>query len=512
MWDGSPLALNRRFFKNSLFGTVVAVCNTLGNFLSSLVVARILGVDGVGEYSFAIWIVAATATFVGAGLPSTLTRYLPELAATHGGEAARRLASFFLRPILLFTLAPVCVAAGYSIWRHHSGAHAAGQFSSDPVLIVLIGACCVAQTLGDLAKAYLRGIHSLDRSARITSLGTLAQLVVMVVGCFMFGIDGALIGYLVGAIIPTWPIRDFWNAPPEAEPDLRRRVLRYAKFRWATEIAASFVFARIEVFFLQMFWGVTSIGLLTASLTLANLAVQGPLMLTWGLLPHFSEQFARRDIEGLRKGYAAAIRVMGFLVLPACFGLTAIVPELIPLLYGNAFQAAVPSALILVSTACIASTSSVSASLIGAIERTDVDFYLIGIGAILSLLGGVFLIGPFGVMGAALSRAATQIIVVGMGQWYLSVKCGYKLPVSALARLAVSALLCAVAARVSLHFVHGASGVSLAIVIGGIVYLGCVRAAGGLERADIERLSALMNLLPLPAAAVAQRFARLALG
>jgi O-antigen/teichoic acid export membrane protein len=505
--------LNNRFFKNSLFGTLVAVCNTLGGFLSSLVVARILGVDGVGAYSFAIWIVAATTTFIGAGLPSTLTRYLPELLATQGDEAAKRLASFFLRPILLFTLAPAVIAIGYSLWLFLTkGERAAGEFSSDPALILLIGGCCVSQTLGDLARAYLRGTHSLDRAAGIMSLGAVVQLLVMIAGCLAFGVNGALIGYLVGATIQIWPIRDFSSAPSQAAPDVRRRVLRYAKFRWASEIAASFVFARIEVFFLQMYWGVTSIGLLTASLTLANLAIQGPLMLTWGLLPHFSEQFARRDMDGLRQSYAAAARVMGFLVLPACFGLTAIVPELIPLLYGDAFKAAVPSALVLVFTACIASTSSVGASLMWAIERTDVDFYLIGVGAVLSVLGGIFLIGPFGVMGAAVSRAATQIIVVGMGTWYLTYRCGFKIPFGALARLAVCALLCAAAARGALHFVHGPSGVALSIVLAAIVYLVCVRAIGGLERTDIERMRALIDLLPLPAATLAQRFARVALG
>ena len=46
--------------------------------------------------------------------------------------------------------------------------------------------------------------------------------------------------------------------------------------------------------FLQIRSDATAIGLFAVALTLSNLATQGPLMLTWGLLPKLSEQFARR--------------------------------------------------------------------------------------------------------------------------------------------------------------------------------------------------------------------------
>jgi O-antigen/teichoic acid export membrane protein len=401
------------------------------------------------------------------------------------------------------------MAIGYGIWAQWRGASDATF--GDPILCFLVGVSCGAQTLGDIAKGYLRGVHSLDRMARVTALGAAGQLIATCVGSLTLGVDGAMFGYLLGAIIRVAPMRDFWLEPPELAPDLRGRIFRYAKYQWASEIAALFVFSRVEVFFLQMFWGVTSTGLLTASMLLANLAIQGPMMLTLGLLPHFSEQLARDDREGLQRSYAAATRVLGFLLLPSCFGLAAIMPELLPMMYGDAFEPAVPSAIVLIVVASL-STGTVGSSVISAMERSDVDFYFGAIGVAISVAGAFFLICPFGVMGAACSRALTQFVVVGLGAWFLGGRSGFQIPFAALSRMASCAIACAGATSVVLAIVPGLAGLLLAVASGAATYITTIRWVEALEPEDIRNLRSIADHLPLPAAPFARRLARLALG
>jgi O-antigen/teichoic acid export membrane protein len=508
--------LSSRFVRNSFFGTITAIISTLGNFLSGLIVARMLGLEGVGAYSFVIWVVSVVTTVTGAGLPLTLTRYLPELADFAQGRQAKRVAVFLLRPALVFNAVPLIIFASYGLWliaHKETGSVPQDGSFNDPVLCVLAGACCTAQAIGDFSKAYLRGVHQFDRMAKLIWIAVTSQLVTIAIGSLLFGVRGALAGYLVGAVLPMLPLRDFWGVNAEATLELRRRVFKYAKFRWVSEIAAAFVFSRIEVFFLQVFWGVQSVGLLTASLTLANLAVQGPLMLTWGLLPHFSERFDRRDMASLRSAYSAGTRLMGFLIFPACFGLAALVPELLPRLYGAAFATAVPSAMVLVCAASVSATATVGANLIWAMERTDVDLYLSVVGAVLSITGGLLLIAPMGVMGAAFSRAITQFIVIGLGTWFLGARLGFSIPFGALAKLMIAALFCAAAARGCLVLVPGWVGIAMAIPFSAAVYVLAVRIMKGLEPEDIEKLRTLMRYLPLPLrGATAQRLMSFALG
>jgi O-antigen/teichoic acid export membrane protein len=303
-------------------------------------------------------------------------------------------------------------------------------------------------------------------------------------------------GYLLGAALPLLALRDFWGVAPGVDVEMRGRVVKYAKFRWISEIAGVFVFSRIEVLFVQIFWGVESVGLLTASLTLANLAVQGPLMLTWGVLPHLTDQFNRKEMEGLRASYCAGTRLMGFLIFPACFGLAALVPELLPRLYGSSFERAVPSAVILVCAASISATATIGANVLWAVERTDVDLYLSAIGAALSVAGGFLLIAPLGIVGAALSRAIAQFVVIGAGLWFLHARLGFQIPLAALGKLSVASLLCSATAYVVLLFVHGYPGMTLAIGAGAFVYLAAVRLLKALEPSDLESLRGLAQYLP----------------
>ena len=54
--------------------------------------------------------------------------------------------------------------------------------------------------------------------------------------------------------------------------------------------------------------------------------------------------FGRDALPEMKTGYATATRVLAFLVLPASFGMAAILPTALPLVSGQAFAAAVPAA------------------------------------------------------------------------------------------------------------------------------------------------------------------------
>ena len=203
---------------------------------------------------------------------------------------------------------------------------------------------------------------------------------------------------------------------------------------------------------------------------------------------------------------------MPFLIFPACFGLAAVLPTLLPLLYGQAFVGAIPAAQILICAASVSAVSAVGSNLVWALERSDVDFYASLVGASLSVIGGLLLIAPFGDMGAAVSRGITQAAAVGITSWFLASRLGFAIPIGALARLLGAALLCGSAAKLGLAAHDGALGLAIAIPAGAIVYLVAVRLSSALLPEDIERLRTAVRALPLPLARTAGPLAYFILG
>lgn len=280
---------------------------------------------------------------------------------------------------------------------------------------------------------------------------------------------------------------------PGFDPALRRRILRFALYSWAAALTASLVWSRLEVFFLQRYQGAEAVAMFTVGFTFSNLASQGPLLLTGGLLPYFAESFGHRSTERMQRAYLTATRLMAFLLFPMCLGLAAIIPALLPLVYGPAYAEAVPVAAILIAGAAVGAAGSVGSQMIYACERSDVIFVAGLGGAILSVAAGFLIVPRFGMIGAALARGAIHALMVAAGLWFIRYRLRCPVPFGSLARLLVAALLCALAARACLALIPSpVLGLAMAVPLGAAIYGAAVRALGALPAEDARRLRNLL--------------------
>ncbi len=251
------------------------------------------------------------------------------------------------------------------------------------------------------------------------------------------------------------------------------------------------------MFFLQRYWGSETVALFTVAFAFSALASQGPLLLTGGLLPYFTQSYARRDSAQTRAAYAAATRVLAFLLFPTCFGLAVLLPTLLPLVYGPDFAAAVPIACILVAGSSLGATGAVGSHLIYAHERSNFIFQSGLIGAGLTVAAGLLIIPTYGMMGAALARTAIHFLMFAYGSWFIVRRLGCPFPTSALARLFGAALLGAMAAHLCMVAVRQPSlALSLAVASYAVVYLAAVRASGAMPDGDVAWLRAQTVRLP----------------
>jgi O-antigen/teichoic acid export membrane protein len=355
----------------------------------------------------------------------------------------------------------------------------------------------------------LRGIQRFDRLALLTTVFLVGQLAGVAFGAVYFGATGAVAGYCAGSIVPAAlslrhakPVSGRW-------PELGARVRRYALYAWAGALSGTFVWSRAELFFLERSTGNAAAGLFTVAVTLANLASQGPMLLTAGLLPYFAANFGRGAVGEMKAAYATATRVLAFLVLPACFGMAALLPTALPLMYGRDFVGAVPAATVLVLAAGVGATASVGTTLVMAMDRSDFVFVSGLASAALAIAAGFTVIPAFGLMGAAWSRAVIQIAAVAMGGGFLFWSLRFPLPLFDLTRLLLAACICGAAARAALSLSNGLASLGLAIAAGVVSYAGAVRLLRALHPSDADRLRGLCAIFPTPVRAATTRMIRL---
>lgn len=489
---GEPSSSARQFTRNSAFGTVAGLLTALSSVVASVIIAHALGVAATGIVAFAMWIAMVAAAIVDLGVQSSLARYLPELIASGRQDAAQWLTAMLWRWLAGPCFVALAGFVAWSLWRWRSGALP----PAEAAMWSLVGLACVLQALTGFTFGELRGMQRFDRLAALTVVSLACQLAGVGLGSVYFGATGAIAGYCAGSAAPA--VLSLRHARPAgtAVPELRARVRRYALYAWAGALSGTFVWSRAELFFLERSTGNAATGLFTVAVTLANLAAQGPMLLTAGLLPYFATNYGRGAVTEMRAAYATATRVLAFLVLPTCFGMAALLPTALPLIYGEAFAGAVPAATVLVLASGIGATASVGTTLVMAMDRSDFLFVSGLVSAALAIAAGLTVIPAFGLMGAAWSRAVIQVAAVAMGGGFVFWRLRFPLPLRDLARLLVAAGICAAAARGVLLVFHGVASLGLAIAAGAASYAVAVRLLRALRPSDAERLQTVCGVLP----------------
>ena len=487
-----------RFARNTLHSSLAGASTALGSLLSVVVVARMLGPVGAGNVALGIWIVGTLVTVCDLGLPITIARFIPDLEARALDDEAGNFARAFFPAILLTTA--LGGAALASLWRLAPilEAHVPILPFDDvvPTVWLALAVLFVLQAIGNYGLSQLRGAQQFDAAARLSAISLLIQLGGVAAGGYMYGVTGALVGYGGGSLLLA--LHTFAHIRPGAriERELRTRAWRFSLSSWGVGLIAAIVWSRTELAFLNHYRGAHEAGLYSAANTLATVATQAPLLMTGGLLALFSQLFAVGDKAGLKRAFASAVRFMSFLIFPACFGMAALAPALVPALFGSDFAEASDAAAVLVAAQAFGAVSTVSSALLFATER---NYFLVrtGVaGAAAIVAAGVLVVPAYGLMGAVVARSLIQFSIVAASFIYLHRVLDCASPAGSVARIVGSAAGCAIAARAVVDIAPGPVGIAFAIVLGAGVYFALVRLTRALPDEDLGRLADIAGKAP----------------
>ncbi|HEX8415748.1 MAG TPA: oligosaccharide flippase family protein [Sphingomicrobium sp.] len=478
--------MTRGLVRNTMLGSAAGAVTTIATFVSGVAIARLIGPDGTGAVAYGMWCVAVAVTIVDLGAGTVLKRFVPDLTARGDEDGARRLAGSLARSRALALLPAGLLLV---LWLQLGGRDGEdGRTFADPLLAGLLVAAFAGQAMGSLYTAYLKGSQRFGLVARLSLAAAAVQVVAVGFGAWQFGVTGALGGYVAASLIAALLGSRMLLQRGPVTADLQPRIRRFALASWSAAVIGGLVWTRSEILFLEAYGGLTAVGFFAAAATLTAMATALPILLTGALLPYFSEQHSRKQRSQMQAVYSAMTLIVALIVLPGCFGMAAIAPVLVPLLFGPSFAAAVPVAMVLLIPAAAGVVGAVNPTLIYGMEKSSILLYsnLAGLAGMICL--GLLVIPSFGLMGAAWSRAAVHVGVVAIETWYVSRTLGFAPPFRALAVVSAASALSGLTAYLLVLAISGPLSLLVAIPSAMLAFGLAIRVLGVLPMVDTELL------------------------
>ncbi|NTG47415.1 oligosaccharide flippase family protein [Agrobacterium rhizogenes] len=485
--------MTKSIMANSALNAAAGLTLLATGFACSIIAARLLGPEANGIIAFSLWLTTTGALIAELGAGVTLLRILPQLKAQgYSTEDRRGFAAYLLQPTILATL---ILLAGYAAYYWDTERlHWAGNASA---VIAITGVFFVLQSFGAYSKNYLIGEQQLGTFLRITLTSSALQLATVLLGAVFFGVSGALAGYAIGQLPMFFATLKIAIARRNS-CGVGLGALVSSSLILSIELINSSIFLnRIELLFLQHFWGIEAVGFYAVGLSLANLALQLPVQLSGSLLPYYSEQMHAQPSGKLPiRVFEGVARSIAYITLPMSFGLAAIAPELVVTIFGKPFGPSGGMVALLSLTAAPYVFMQICTQYLYSIDRTR-ERTIIGVAASVIMVVGCLIAVPlYGGEGAALVRflafTAMCLLMVRLMKFEGSMRSMFV----SLAKVTAAAMLCAAAAYGFLHVLPGIPGLAGAIIAGALVYGLALRLLNAVPPEDIAVMQQIAARLP----------------
>lgn len=473
------------FARNTLLGFTSGATVALAGFIGNAIAARLLGPDKLGIFAYIVFCVTIASMIASLGIGIVQQRFIPNLRAEGKDEEAEGLIGVTTRLSLLAAIVGSLLLFAYLYWPGASATLGASRTSRD-VVISLALAWFISWRMAEVYQFYLRGEQRFGELARLSCSSALIKLTVIALGAWLFGIPGALAGYIAGNILPATRVFRLLRIKPGVGQALRREVVNFALASWVAGVLGGLVFGRTEIIFLEHYTGISAVGLFAAAVMVAEMAVQLPPLLLSALLPRFSEQHGLGAHDQMHRLYRTMTSLMAMLIVPLCLGLAAIAPVLVPLFFGAEFADAIPVASVLLVAAAVSSLGVTTLYLLQSAGKAGLLLMSNGIGLIGTIALGFLLVPRFGLMGAAWSRGTVQVMVVLIETWYVTRRLRIYPPYRALGAITLASVAQGAVAYFVSKEVDGALSLLVAVPAAIVTYLVALRMLAVIRMVDPE--------------------------
>lgn len=389
-----------RVARNAGIAMAGEILNLILTMAGGIIVARYLGAERFGIYSYAMSAVWLAMTLTDLGTGTLVTRDI----ARDRSLAGSRLPSVFGLRLTLGASLTLVVFLAAPMMGPNAQAVSALRWMAPALILTPLGSYYMI----------FRATERLDLAAAAQVFSRTAQLLaVIAAAAFKTGINGMICATLAGSAATA--IAVFAMVPRHYEPVK----IRFDVENWGALVARSFpffalsilseVYNRIDHILIPYLDSVAHNGLYGVATRVAMLFTIVPNAVAATVFPYFSRR-STESKEPLRKGAIALYRYLGVIGFGAAVFVGIPAAEWIRLLFGAQFVSAAPALYVLMAVVPLLFFQSVHGSILYALEKQKLLLVFTAISIVFDIVLDVVLIKKMGFVGAAYASLATNSV------------------------------------------------------------------------------------------------------
>jgi O-antigen/teichoic acid export membrane protein len=480
--------------RNSFWYGIELLFSLLGALIAPIVVARAIGPERLGYFSYMVWLTNITATVGALGLPLTARKYMAEYLNRGESGVARSIYQATLR-LQLWIAAAVSAAALLLVLAF-----------GDPgqrLISVLLVMNMAPRTIGFVPSQANNAAESMRRNTGASLLGGLftvgLTLFALWAGWDLPGVAAATVaGPALETVLKLRSVeRWLGGVTPAAIPaDLRRQMFVYSGQGLALMLLNVVVWDRSDMVFLK--WLNADLRQLTFFSTAFNLTervLQIPNAFGNAVGITMMAQYGRGE-EKLRVLAVDGARYAFLIALPLLAGTACVSGPAILLLYGERFRPMIP---VLTAVTLLAIPKALAASPTLLLQTTRNQGFLVVWGCVCGAIDvalDILLTPHYGALGAAIANGTAQTAGAVGVWWWVYRLFRPDLRLAAFGKIAIAGLGMAAAATIAGWAIPTYAGVAASILAGALVWFALLRGTGALDATDAQRFRNVGRVLP----------------
>jgi O-antigen/teichoic acid export membrane protein len=374
-------------------------------FVTSIIVARTLGVEGKGVYALVLMVGAILVLLLSLGMGNAITYY-----TASGQYDSPSLFKFSLAATALLSLAGgVFFYYAYQVFL--SERILAGMSLEQVWLVIL---CMPFSLLTVFLSSIVHGkqqffAYNVISVARVFS-NLFFQIIATLTGS---GITGAIIAWLgsniFALVINLWYVRADIRFTLTFPARMLKPLASYGLKNYVTNLL-TFFNLRLDTFFVNFFSGTSMVGLYSTGVSTAELVWYVPNAIGSALFPKSSTMGKENAARVTAQISRQIVVVSSVLIIAAAF----LGSFFIPLLYGPDFRAAVLPFLWLLPGIFGISIIKIIASNLGGIGKPEYASYTAAITLGATIILDFILIPGYSIVGAAIASSISYLLSAGL--------------------------------------------------------------------------------------------------
>lgn len=382
-------------------------------YLTKAVLARELGAADYGLFSAVFTFVIFFLFFRDLGFPQAIIKYTAQFMAT---KEYGKIKSVLSTAFSMQMAGSIIFAAAFYFLSDFLALH----YFKDPqasLFLKLFIVYIFGSIFFIISKDALLGLHK----TFLFSLGELLKngLVFLLILLFLWQGQGVLAPVYAYALV-CWILFffffpfllhhfHFYNYTCEDIPAVRKQVVWFALPVFATAVGGK-VIGYIDTLILTYFRPLSEVGIYNAVLPSALLFLYAGTAIGTVVLPLASELWAKQDLVRLRAGITLLYKYLFMIIIPVIAGVFTFSAYFLDFFFGPEYVVGARALQILLVGVLLFALAAINHSIFSAVGNPGIVTKIILLGALVNIILNVLLIPYFGIVGAALSTAASYTL------------------------------------------------------------------------------------------------------